>query len=146
MNKAFLTVGIIVLSIFALSVINLVQNYSTGNELDYYLLKETTEAAMTDALDYAYYSERGVRRIDKEKFVENFLLRFSSSVDNSREYDIKFYDVNEVPPKVVVEVNSMNNSFSPDDSNVKITTRLTAILEDINTEDPIETNQYLKAN
>lgn len=146
MNKAFLTVGIIILSILALSVINLVQNYSTGNELDYYLLKETTEAAMTDSLDYAYYSERGVRRIDKEKFVENFLLRFSSSVDNSREYDIKFYDVNEVPPKVVVEVNSMNNSFSPDDSNVKITTRLTAILEDINTEDPIETNQYLKAD
>lgn len=146
MNKAYLTVGIIILSILALSVINLVQNYSTGNELDYYLLKETTEAAMTDAVDSAYYRERGVMRIDKEKFVENFLLRFSSSVDNSREYDIKFYDVNEVPPKVVVEVNSMNNSFSPDESNVKITTKLTAILESNNTQDPIETNQYLKAD
>ena len=42
MNKAMLTIGIIILSILALGAINLVQNYTTGNELDYYLLKETT--------------------------------------------------------------------------------------------------------
>lgn len=143
MNKAYLTVGIIVLSILALGALNLINNYSSGNELDYYLLKETTEAAMTDSVDASYYSERGVLRIDKEKFVESFILRFGTNVDSSRSYDIKFYDVNEVPPKVTVQVDSMNNSFVLDESNVRITTRLNAILETNNKEDPLTTKKYL---
>ncbi len=145
MNKAYLTVGIIVLSILALAAINLITNYSTGNELDYYLLKETTQAAMMDAIDTSYHTERGVYRIDKEKFVENFVLRFASNVDNSREYDIKFYDINEVPPKVTIQIDSLNNSFSPDGtSNVNISTRLEGILETNNKQDPILTTKYLK--
>lgn len=147
MNKAYLTVGIIILSILTLAAINLINNYSTGSELDYYLLKETTQAAMMDAVDYSYYSERGVYRIDKEKFVENFVLRFASNVDNSREYDIKFYDINEVPPKVTIQVDSMNSSLSPDgESNVNISTRLEGILETNNKEDPILTSKYLKGD
>ena len=129
MSKAYLTVGIILLSILALGAFNLIQNYSSGNELDYYLLKETTEAAMSDSVDSSYFSERGVLRIDKEKFVESFVLRFGANVDDSRAYDIKFYDINEVPPKVTVQVDSLNNSFVLEDSNVRITTRLNAILE-----------------
>lgn len=145
MNKAYLTVGIIILSILTLAAINLINNYSTGNELDYYLLKETTQASMMDAIDVAYYSERGVYRIDKEKFVENFILRFAANVDNSREYDIKFYDINEVPPKVTIQVDSMNSSLTPDgESNVNISTRLEGILETNNKEDPILTYKYLQ--
>ena len=147
MNKAYLTVGIIVLSILTLAAINLINNYSTGNELDYYLLKETTQAAMMDAVDNSYYSARGVFRIDKEKFVENFVLRFGSNVDNSREYDIKIYDINEVPPKVTIQIDSMNASLSPDgESNVNISTRLEAILETNNKKDPILKTKYLKGN
>lgn len=147
MNKAYLTVGIIILSILTLAAINLINNYSTGNELDYYLLKETTQAAMMDAIDTSYYSERGIFRIDKEKFVENFVLRFASNVDNSREYDIKIYDINEVPPKVTIQIDSMNSSLSPDGkSNVNISTRLEAILETNNKKDPILTNKYLKGD
>lgn len=145
MNKAYLTVGIIILSILTLAAINLISNYSTGNELDYYLLKETTQAAMMDAVDNSYYSERGIFRIDKEKFVENFVLRFASNVDNSREYDIKIYDINEVPPKVTIQIDSMNSSLTPDGtSNVNISTRLEAILETNNKKDPILTTKYLK--
>lgn len=138
MNKAYLLVGVIILSILTLATINLINNYSTGNELDYYLLKETTQAAMMDSIDAAYYTERGVHRIDKEKFVENFVLRFAANVDNSREYDIRFYDINEVPPKVTIQVDSMNNSLTPDgESNVNIRTRIEGILETNNKEDPI---------
>ena len=54
MNKGMLTVGIILLSVIALLLINVLTNYSTGSELDYYLVKETTNAAMTDAQDYDY--------------------------------------------------------------------------------------------
>lgn len=143
MSKAYLTVGIILLSILALGAFNLIQNYSSGNELDYYLLKETTEAAMSDSVDSSYFSERGVLRIDKEKFVESFVLRFGANVDDSRAYDIKFYDINEVPPKVTVQVDSLNNSFVLEDSNVRITTRLNAILETNNKSDPLTTKGYL---
>lgn len=147
MNKAYLTVGIIVLSILALAAINLISNYSTGNELDYYLLKETTQASMMDSLDTAYWTERGVYRIDKEKFVENFVLRFASNVDNSREYDIKFYDINEVPPKVTIQIDSLNSSLAVDGkSNINISTRLEGILETNNKKDPILTTKYLKGN
>ena len=106
MNKAMLTVGIILLSVISLLLINVITNYSTGGELDYYLVKETTDAAMEDALDYVFYRTCGLYRIDKEKFVESFVYRFASSVDASRNYTIGFYDINEVPPKVSVKVNS----------------------------------------
>lgn len=147
MNKAYLTIGIIVISILTLAAINLINNYSSGNELDYYLLKETTHAAMMDSIDVAYHTERGIYRIDKEKFVENFVLRFANNVDNSREYDIKFFDINEVPPKVTIQIDSLNSSFSPDgESNVNISTRLEGILETNNKKDPILTLKYLKGN
>ena len=106
MSKAMLIVGIILLAIITFGVVNIVQNYQTGNELDYYLLRETTEAAMTDAVDVGYYRLSGLLRIDKEKFVESFVRRFSENVSNSRTYDIGFYDINETPPKVSVLVES----------------------------------------
>ena len=106
MNKGVLTVGIILLSLIALLLINILNNFSTGGELDYYLVKETTDAAMEDAIDYVYLRTCGLYRIDKERFAESFVLRFANSVDGSRDYTIRFYDINEVPPKVSVQVNS----------------------------------------
>ena len=136
MNKAMLTVGIILLSIIALGIFNVVQNYTTGNELDYYLLKETTEAAMTDAVDLAYYRDKGVLRMDKEKFTESFLLRFNDTVDTNRNYDIRFYDMHEVPPKVTIKINSGTSSTYKGE-NLAIQTDLTAIVETANTTDPV---------
>ena len=109
MNKAMLTVGIILLSLIALLLINVLSSYSTGSELDYYLVKETTDAAMEDSIDKVFLRECGLYRIDKEKFVESFLYRFADSVDATRDYKIQFYDINEVPPKVSVKVNSLTN-------------------------------------
>lgn len=146
MNKAYLTVGLIILSIFAFATINLLQNYSNGSELDYYLLKETTDAAMSDSLDSAYYTERGVYRIDKEKFVESFILRFGSNVDDSRNYKLTFVDINEIPPKVTVQVDAMNSSLIVDGTQANISTRINAILESNNTNDPILVNKYLPGN
>lgn len=136
MNKAMLTVGIIVLSIIALGVINLIQNYTTGQELDYYLLKETTEAAMEDAVDLSYYREQSIIRMDKEKFAEMFLKRFARSVDDRRSYEISFYDVNEIPPKVSVEVKSAT-SKTFNNSSISIVTKLDMIVESNNKRDPL---------
>ena len=107
MNKGMLTVGIIFLSLIALLLINVLTNFSTGGELDYYLVKETTDAAMEDSIDKTYLRNCGLYRIDKEKFVENFVYRFINSVDSTRDYDIKFYDINEIPPKVSIKVDSL---------------------------------------
>ena len=128
MNKGMLTVGVIMLAIMALLLINVISNYSTGGELDYYLLKETTEAAMEDSVDMEYYRLNSLYRIDKEKFVESFLRRFADSVDNTRTYEISFYDINEVPPKVSVNIDSLTVlSFSGSSAN--ISTNVDMILE-----------------
>lgn len=135
MNKGMLTVGIILLSLMALLLINVISNYSTGGELDYYLVKETTEAAMEDAVDLEYYRLNSLIRIDKEKFVESFLRRFADSVDNTRSYYISFYDINEVPPKVSVKVDSLTVlSFSGEAAN--ISTNVDAIIETDYATDP----------
>ena len=136
MNKAMLKVGIILLSIIALGVINIIQNYTTGQELDYYLLKETTEAAMGDAVDLSYYREQSIIRMDKEKFAESFIKRFARSVDDRRSYEISFYDVNEIPPKASVEVKSATSKTFYK-SAVDITTRLDMIVESNNKKDPL---------
>ena len=143
MNKGMLTVGIILLSVIALLLINVLTNYSTGGELDYYLVKETTDAAMEDSIDLYYLRTCGVYRLDKEKFVESFLYRFADSVDVTRGYNIAFYDINEVPPKVSVKVDSLTvlafNAKKPDGTSEKvaanITTSYDAILETTYKED-----------
>lgn len=141
MNKAYLTVGIILLSIVALGAINLIQNYSTGNELDYYMLKEAAQASMSDAVDPAYPTENGTLRIDKEKFAESFVLRFANAVQNDRNYDIYIYDINEIPPKVSIKVKSQNKSLTAGDGQqAMIVTQIDAILMSNNKKDAIATN------
>jgi hypothetical protein len=135
MNKGMLTVGIILLSVIALLMINVLTNFSTGSELDYYLVKETTDAAIEDSIDLVYLRTCGLYRIDKEKFVENFLYRFANSVDSTRDYNIKFYDINEVPPKVSVKVDSLTVLSVKNGDNKEaadISTSYDAILETTN--------------
>ena len=140
MNKAMLTVGIIILSLASLLMINIISNYSSGSELDYYLVKETSEAAMVDAIDVKYYRENGLLRIDKEKFVESFVRRFADSVDTTRNYQLSFYDLNEVPPKVSVKVDS-STVLSFKGSDLEMSTKLDAILENTYKTDPLVTTE-----
>ena len=135
MNKAMLTVGIIILSMFALVLINIISSASTGSELDYYLVKETVEASMIDAVDISYMrTEHSGIRMDKEKFVESFLRRFAESVDTSRNYEIGFYDMNETPPKVSVKVGS-STVLSFDGTDAELTTYVDSIIESNNKDD-----------
>ena len=137
MNKGMLTVGIILLSLIALLLINVLNNYMTGGELDYYLVKETADAAMIDSIDNFYQRTCGLPRMDKEKFIESFIYRLGNSVDSNREYDIRFFDLNEVPPKVSIQVDSLTVlSVKSADKNgnvnsqaVDISTRYSAIAE-----------------
>ena len=129
-----LTIGVIMLAIMGLILINIISNYSTGSELDYYLVKETAEAAMEDAIDVKYYRDNYALRIDKDKFVESFLRRFAESVDNTRYYRVGFYDLNEVPPKVSIKVDSAT-VLSFDSQNLTMSTTYDGILETSRKED-----------
>ena len=109
MSKATQLVGIILLGIFTLVIINLMNDVRSTNELDYYLLQETVEASMYDAIDYSFYRETGLIKVDRDMFLESFNRRFAESVDSSnlREYKIKIIDFNETPPKASVEVTTV---------------------------------------
>lgn len=128
MNKGMLTIGIIIMAITTFVMINVISSWTRGDELDYYLVKETAEAAMEDAVDITFYRDSGQIRMDTEKFVENFLIRFAKGVDNTRDYEVSFYDLNEVPPKVSVKVESVNSLGYAGD-NVQISTTYDGILE-----------------
>lgn len=129
MSKGVLASGVIMLGILTLALVNIIQNYSSGNELDYSLLKDTTEAAMLDAVDLGYYQLSGGQiRIDKEKFVENFIRRFAQSVNQDRDYNIRFFDINETPPKVSIRIGSTTTAtFNAESWGIK--NQIDAILE-----------------
>ena len=139
MNKPMLLIGIIIMALMGFFAVNMVTSQQTGSELDYYLLKDTTEAAMNDAIDYDFYSNNGVVRMDKEKFLESFVRRFADSVDGTRDYNIDVYDLNETPPKVSVKISSKSSSASKNNS-TDITTNVDMIIESKNKTDTYTTN------
>jgi hypothetical protein len=145
MNKSILGVGIILLGSLALIIINVITNYSTGGEVDYYLVKETSEAAMTEALDETFASLHGVPRIDKEIFMETFIRRFANNVTDTREYKIGFYGINEVPPMVSVKVDSLtilSVKVGEEKQAAQITTSISQLVESRNSEDPALAYEY----
>ena len=71
MSKGVMAAGIIMLGVLTFGLINIISNYTTGNELDFQLLRDTTESAMLDAVDLGFFQTSGGQiRMDKEKFVE----------------------------------------------------------------------------
>lgn len=122
--------AIVVIGIVSIFFVYFFQNITNTDEHNYNLLKDVTESAMLDAVDKAAYS-RGILMIDREKFVENFIRRFAESATLSRTYVIKIYDVNEVPPKVSLEVSSTEkgNVTGGEILEFDISNRLDAILE-----------------
>ena len=136
MSKAFMAIGVVILGIVAFAMVNVIQDYSTGNDLDYYLLKETTKGAMEDAIDLSFYRMHGVLRMDKEKFVDSFARRFANQIQKTKDYTIRFYDINETPPKVSVRVNTSTASTFHNES-LGIENTLDAIIESVYTDDMI---------
>ena len=140
MSKAKALIGVIVLGVAALLIIGVVQANFSGRQLDFYLLRETTNAAMLDAQDEAFYRDHGVVRIDSEKFVENFLRRFAEGVDPNRDYRISIYDIHEAPPKVSIRIDSATSAAFRD-ADIQLTTTIDAVLETPNKTDIVVTNR-----
>ncbi len=130
MKESFWGIFIIMLGVTSIAFIFFFQTVTNTDEQNYILLKEITEAAMYDAVDLASYRRTGTVRIDREKFVENFIRRFAESVTIGNTYRVDIYDVNETPPKVSLRVSSTEKSNVPDQiMEFDISNYLDAILE-----------------
>jgi hypothetical protein len=131
MKNAFWAYWLILLGIFIVVIMLLVQNLTTSSNQDYYLVKEITDAALIDAVDYSYYRDYGEIKINKEKFYESFLRRFAETASLTTTYTVSFYGVYEAPPKVSVEVKSNSNTFNVmgDATSVEMVERIDAIIE-----------------
>lgn len=131
MKNAYWGYWLVLLGVFIVVIMLLVQNLTTSNTQDYYLVKEITEAAMVDAVDYAYYRDYGEIKINKEKFYESFLRRFAETASLTTTYTVSFYGVYEAPPKASVEIKSKSNTFNVmgDSTQFDMVNRIDAILE-----------------
>lgn len=131
MKESYWGYWIVVLGVFVVVIMLLVQNVTSSNTEDYYTIKQLSEAAMIDAVDYAYYSEYGELKINKEKFIESFLRRFSETASLTTPYDITFTAIYEAPPKVSVEIASKTNRYNiaSNSTSFDMTNRIDAILE-----------------
>lgn len=103
---------LILMGLLGIAFISVFEDITSTNDQNYYLVKEVTEAAMYDAIDFEYYRQTGVLKIDGEKFMENFVRRFAQSTNIRKDYEIKFHDIIESPPKVSVSVGSKTFSTS----------------------------------
>ncbi|MCX4249034.1 MAG: DUF5411 family protein [Bacilli bacterium] len=125
---------IVVLGVSIMGVMLLLQNYTTTNEQDYYLVKEVLEASMYEAVDYGYYRDTGELKMNAEKFTENFIRRFSEVVNINKKYTLSFYDIYEEPPAASVSISTTTNdtAFGQNQSANKdkaaVVNRLTGIL------------------
>ena len=130
MKESYWGYLVIVIGIVAILVIFFFQNMTNADEQNYALLKETTEAAMFDAIDMREYTENRTIRINREKFVENFVRRFAENVKLTNTYQIDIYDIVETPPKVSLRVQS-GEAASPSGEVIEFTidNRIDAILE-----------------
>ena len=131
MKNALWGYWLVLLGIFIVIIMMLVLNLTSSSTQDYYLIKEITEAAMIDAVDYSYYRTFGEIKINKEKFYESFLRRFSENASTSTVYTVSFYGVYEAPPKVSVEIKSRSNTFNVmgDSDSFDMVDRIDAIIE-----------------
>lgn len=131
MKESFWGVFVVTLGIIGVGVLNVLQDVTTRNENNYYLLREVTEAAMIDALDLGYYRREGEFRIIKEKFLENFARRFSQSYGRTTTYYVNIYDIIELPPKVslIVNVGTQQRIYNYEAVDFDIDNKIDAILE-----------------
>ena len=115
MKATYWTYWLILLGIFIIGVMMLVSSVTSGTTQDYYMLKEVTQSAMVDALDYSYYRLYGDIKINEDKFLENFIRRYAESTTISKKFNIEFYDIYELP-KVSVKISSSSNSVNVDNT------------------------------
>lgn len=142
MHESFWGTFIISIGVIIIALIFFMQKVTNTSEQNYTLIKETTEAAMWDAFDFASYQTTNGQtiRINREAFVEAFVRRFAQNASLTNTYVVEIYDVNEYPPKVSLQVKTKEGGVvANQEIEFDITNRLDAILEEFDGEEPVNT-------
>jgi hypothetical protein len=134
MHESFWGTFIISAGVLIIGLIFFMQRVTNTSEQNYTLIKETTQAAMNDAFDYASYMNDGKTiRINREVFVESFIRRFAQNANLTNTYEIEIYDVNEYPPKVSLKVKTKTSGVvANEEIDFDFTNQIDAILESKN--------------
>lgn len=112
MKYSFSWLILIAVGGFGIILLMLFENVAINNESEYYVLKESVEAAMYESIDYLYYARTGELKIVEEKFVSNCTRRFYTSISGFGDgYELTFYDIMESPPKVSVSATSKTDDY-----------------------------------
>lgn len=121
---------LISLGIVIIVVLFLVYNYSSANENDYYVLKEATEAAVIESIDYGEWG-KGKLKINSEVFIESFLRRFASTTNTTKNYKIEFKDIYEEPVKVsvIITTSTGDHTVNRNTADIPVVNILDGILE-----------------
>lgn len=131
MKEAIWGYLLITIGVVMIVILMLVYSYTTANENDYYLLKEATEASMLESVEPVSYWENAEVILMEEKFVENFLRRFSEITNINKSYKIEFFDINTDPPKASIRVTTSTGEFTVenDTADVPVVNQIDGILE-----------------
>lgn len=131
MHESFWGTFVITIGIIIMVLLFFMQKVTTTTEQNYNLIKETVEAAMWDAFDIEAYNSDGEKiRINREGFLEAFIRRFSQNASLANTYVVEFYDINEYPPKVSIQVKTKEGGVvGNQEIEFDITNRIDAILE-----------------
>ena len=147
MKYGFFGLGMILFGMVTLVIIIMFESITLDNDSEYYVLKEAMKAAMLESVDQEFHGretnnilcktksgkvmEVGATKIIEQKFVENFIRRFSASISGDVDnYTLEFYDIMELPPKATIRVISNNKSYKNAMDDITIVNNLTGILED----------------
>lgn len=129
MQSSYWGYWLVVMGVAIVGLMISVQGITTNTTQDRYAIREITDAAMLEAVDYGYYRDYNEIKINKEKFMEVFLRMTAEVMGVNDTYEVNFYAIYEAPPKVSVEIKSNSGTNFISAGDYDSTTRIDAIIQ-----------------
>jgi len=123
---------LLALCLITLVTLGVIQVMTSTNESDYYVMRETVESSLEDAIKPESLTQSDGPEVSEERFIEIITMRFATSADPSRKYKIRVTCFSPKPPMVCVEVATTitTKKFLSDDTQTEtVVNRINAILE-----------------
>ena len=129
MQSSYWGYWLVVMGVAIVGLMISVQGITTNTTQNRYAIREITDAAMLEAVDYGYYRDYNEIKINKEKFMEVFLRMTAEVMGVNDTYEVNFYAIYEAPPKVSVEIKSNSGTNFISAGDYDSTTRIDAIIQ-----------------
>ena len=129
MQSSYWGYWLVVMGVAIVGLMISVQGITTNTTQNSYEIREITEAAMLEAVDYGYYRDYNEIKMNKEKFMEVFLRMTAEVMGANDTYEVNFYAIYEAPPKVSVEIRSNSGTNFIPSGDYDTTSRIDAIIQ-----------------